>query len=173
MTETILEKRNKRRVTISAGGLYKRLGKVLVWPLLLPGITWTALALWFDGPSARWLAGTLSAGFATGCLILLARLRPFLRAVLLVCAQLRLSHRNGLHGALGDAQGEGRIIFGNPRLLPAVRTLLRGGGRRGRGTAHSLQAHGSGLKYRFYWFGEFGSGLTQKARPSAWRAEDK
>jgi len=58
--------------------------KVCAWPLLLLGIIWGALALWFDGPPARWLAGTMSAGFAVGCLVLLARLRPFSRAVLLV-----------------------------------------------------------------------------------------
>jgi len=58
--------------------------KVCAWPLMLLGIIWGALALWFDGPPARWLAGTLSAGFAVGCLVLLARLRPFSRAMLLV-----------------------------------------------------------------------------------------
>jgi hypothetical protein len=58
--------------------------KVCAWPLMLLGIIWGALALWFDGPPARWLAGTLSAGFAAGCLALLIRLRPFSRAVLIV-----------------------------------------------------------------------------------------
>ena len=47
-------------------------------------ITWGALALWFDGPPARWLAWTMSAGFAAGCLVLLVRRRPFSRAVLMV-----------------------------------------------------------------------------------------
>lgn len=58
--------------------------KIVVWPLMLLGIIWGAAALWFDGPSARWLALTLSALFAVGCLALLARIRPFSRAVLVV-----------------------------------------------------------------------------------------
>ena len=86
MTETIIEKRNKRQLVISAGRLTKRLGKVLVWPLVLPGIAWGGLALWFDGPSARWLAGMLSMGFAAGSLTLLVLLRPFSRAVIIVLA---------------------------------------------------------------------------------------
>ena len=65
--------------------------KIFAWPLMLLGITWGALALWFDGPSARWLAGTLSAVCAVVCLMLLTRLRPFSRAVLLVsCALLAI-----------------------------------------------------------------------------------
>ena len=59
---------------------------MLAWPLLLLGIAWGALALWFDGPSARWLAGMLSVGFAAGSLTLLALLRPFSRAVFIVLA---------------------------------------------------------------------------------------
>jgi hypothetical protein len=55
---------------------------------MLLGIIWGASALWFDGPSARWLAGTMSAGFTGGCLVLLARVRPFWRAVLLVSVVL-------------------------------------------------------------------------------------
>jgi hypothetical protein len=58
--------------------------KVFTWLLMLLGITWGALALWFDGPSARWLAWMLSAAFTVGCLMLLTRFRPFFRAVLLV-----------------------------------------------------------------------------------------
>jgi hypothetical protein len=64
--------------------------KICIWPLLLLGIIWGAAALWFDGPAARWLAGTMAAGFAVGCLVLLARLRPFSRAVLLVSISLLL-----------------------------------------------------------------------------------
>ncbi len=58
--------------------------KICAWPLMLLCITWGALALWFDGPSAHWLAGTIAAGFAAGCLVLLVRLRPFSRAALTV-----------------------------------------------------------------------------------------
>jgi len=84
MTETITEKIKKRQVSISVVRLTTQVVKVLVWPLLLLGIIWGALALWFDGPSARWLAGMLSMGFAAGSLTLLALLRPFSRAVLIV-----------------------------------------------------------------------------------------
>ena len=80
------EKRNRRQVTISPVRLTKLVGKMLVWPLLVLGIAWGALALWFDGTSARWLAGILSVGFAAGNITLLALLRPFLRAVLIVLA---------------------------------------------------------------------------------------
>jgi hypothetical protein len=59
---------------------------VFAWPLVLPGIAWGTLALWFDGSSARWLAGTLALGYAAGSLTLLALLRPFSRAVLIVLA---------------------------------------------------------------------------------------
>ena len=86
MTETITGKRNRRQVSVSAGRLTKQAGKVLVWPLLVLAIAWGALALWFDGPSARWLARILSVGFAAGSLTLLALLRPFARAVLIVLA---------------------------------------------------------------------------------------
>lgn len=62
----------------------KGVSKVFAWPVVLPAIVWGALALWFDGPSARWLAVTLAMGFAVGSLALLVFLRPFTRAVLVV-----------------------------------------------------------------------------------------
>jgi hypothetical protein len=86
MTETIIGKRIKGQVSITAVRLTKQVGKALVWTLLLLGIAWGALVLWFDGPSARWLAVILSVGFAAGSLILLAVLRPFSRGVLIVLA---------------------------------------------------------------------------------------
>ena len=70
----------------------RRAGTVLVkafaWPLVLLGIAWGALALWFDGPAIPWLAGTLSASLALGCLTLLAVIRPFSRALLAVLGVL-------------------------------------------------------------------------------------
>jgi len=84
MTGTI--KKNRRQVFISAVRLTKQVGKVLVWPLVVLCIAWGALALWFDGPAARWLAGILSVGFAAGSLTLFALLRPFSRGVLIVLA---------------------------------------------------------------------------------------
>jgi len=52
--------------------------------LLMVAAGWGAAALWFDGPSARWAAGALSAVFASGCLALLVWLRPYRRALLAV-----------------------------------------------------------------------------------------
>jgi hypothetical protein len=52
------------------------------------GIAWGAAALWFDGPSERWLAGLLAAVFgALGAGILL-RVRPYARALLLAAASV-------------------------------------------------------------------------------------
>jgi len=56
--------------------------KLLVWPLLLIGITWASLALWIDGPSNPTLGAILSITFAGGCVALLILFRPFTRAVL-------------------------------------------------------------------------------------------
>ena len=42
--------------------------KLLLGLLLLAGIGWGALALWFDGPADRWLAGLSSAGWVAACL---------------------------------------------------------------------------------------------------------
>ena len=63
--------------------------KTLTWPVLLVGAAWGALALWFDGPAERWLAGLLAGGLIVGCVALLALVRPFSRgafAVLLALA---------------------------------------------------------------------------------------
>jgi len=54
--------------------------------LLLLAVAWGAAALWFDVPAARWAAGALATGFATGCLLVLLRVRPYRRAMLIVLA---------------------------------------------------------------------------------------
>ena len=64
--------------------------KLLAWPLVLMGITWASLALWIDGPSNPSLAAILSLTFAVGCVALLALVRPFSRALLLVVSGLLL-----------------------------------------------------------------------------------
>jgi hypothetical protein len=45
------------------------------------GMGWAGLALWFDGPASRPLAGTLAAGFVVAALALLIFLRPMRRAL--------------------------------------------------------------------------------------------
>lgn len=50
--------------------------------LLSCATAWGALALWFDGPSSCAAAGLLAAAFAGGCVLLLARLKPFRRGAL-------------------------------------------------------------------------------------------
>jgi hypothetical protein len=70
-------------VNVSANG--SRAGRVLIelllWPVLLAAILWGALALWFDGPSLRWLAGALAAGFILTSLALLTLIRPCWRGL--------------------------------------------------------------------------------------------
>ena len=60
--------------------------RLLMTMPLLPAVAWAAAALWFDGPRAQWAAGSLSAVFVLGCLVLLFRLRPYRRALLAVLA---------------------------------------------------------------------------------------
>ena len=54
--------------------------------VLLLATGWCAAALWFDGPATRWLAGVLAAGFGLACVAVLAVVRPYGRALLLVLA---------------------------------------------------------------------------------------
>ena len=56
--------------------------QLLAGLVLVLAIAWGALALWFDGPSARGLAGGLAAGFVLLSLALLALVRPFRRGLL-------------------------------------------------------------------------------------------
>ena len=59
---------------------------VLAVLALLTVMAWGSAALWFDGPSVRWVAGILAAGFCLGCLIILLRIRPYGRAIVVVLA---------------------------------------------------------------------------------------
>ena len=54
---------------------------LLLWLLLLASIGWGALALWFDGPADRWLAGLLSTGWVAACLAALLAVRPLAYAL--------------------------------------------------------------------------------------------
>jgi hypothetical protein len=49
--------------------------------IVVAGVAWGALALWFDGPSSRVLAGTMAAGLALVSIALAALIRPFLRGL--------------------------------------------------------------------------------------------
>jgi hypothetical protein len=68
----------------------RRVGRALAWPVVVVAIAWGALALWFDGPAARWPAGLLSGAFAVGCLTVLIVHRPRGRAMLAVAVAVLL-----------------------------------------------------------------------------------
>lgn len=53
------------------------LTRLLLWLALLLAIAWGAAALWIDGPSPRWLAGLLAAGYVAVSLALAIRIRVF------------------------------------------------------------------------------------------------
>jgi hypothetical protein len=50
--------------------------------VVLAGVAWGALALWFDGPNSRLLAGTMCAALGLTSLLLAALVRPFLKGLL-------------------------------------------------------------------------------------------
>ena len=49
---------------------------------VVTGVAWSALALWFDGPSSRVLVGTMCAAMGFISLLLAALVRPFSRGLL-------------------------------------------------------------------------------------------
>ncbi|HSD60403.1 MAG TPA: DUF4105 domain-containing protein [Burkholderiales bacterium] len=53
------------------------LARALIWLALSLVLAWGAAALWIDGPSARWLAGLLAAGYVALSLALVIRIRVF------------------------------------------------------------------------------------------------
>jgi Domain of unknown function (DUF4105) len=53
------------------------LATALLTAIVVVGVTWSALALWFDGPQSRVVAGSLAAGVALASLLLAAFVRPF------------------------------------------------------------------------------------------------
>ncbi|MDF1554472.1 MAG: DUF4105 domain-containing protein [Deferrisomatales bacterium] len=62
--------------------MHALLGVVATLTLLL-AVAWGAAALWFDGPPARAAAGVLAGAFALGCALVLVKVRPYHRALLL------------------------------------------------------------------------------------------
>jgi hypothetical protein len=49
--------------------------------IVVAGVAWAAMALWFDGPQSRLLAGTMAGGLALVSLLFAAIVRPFLRGL--------------------------------------------------------------------------------------------
>jgi hypothetical protein len=58
----------------------KLLGHLAIWIALLAATAWGSAALWFDGPTARPLAGLLAGAYALATLVVLTRVRPMRRA---------------------------------------------------------------------------------------------
>jgi hypothetical protein len=55
---------------------------VVLCAVVLAGVAWGTLALWFDGPNSRLLAGTMCAALGLTSLLLAALVRPFLKGLL-------------------------------------------------------------------------------------------
>jgi hypothetical protein len=58
------------------------LATILLSMIVIAGVAWGALALWFDGPHSSVLAGTMAGGMGTVSILLAALLRPFLRGLM-------------------------------------------------------------------------------------------
>jgi hypothetical protein len=105
--------------------------QLLLWPLLLGGIGWGALALWFDGPAERWLAGLLAAGLVAVCLVLLVVVRPVRRAQLAVLMVflvvlgwwLQLAPRNDRDWSPDVAQLTTATLDGNRLIIHNLRNF--------------------------------------------------
>ena len=54
---------------------------VTLLAIVVAGVAWGPLALWFDGPNSRVLAGTMAGGLALVSIALAAVVRPFLRGL--------------------------------------------------------------------------------------------
>jgi len=61
--------------------LARWIGGAALGLLVLATIAWSSAALWFDGPTARPVAGLVAAGFALGALAVLVLVRPWWRAL--------------------------------------------------------------------------------------------
>ncbi|MGA7869612.1 MAG: DUF4105 domain-containing protein [Candidatus Binatus sp.] len=51
--------------------------------VVVAAVAWGAMALWFDGPESRVLAGTMTGGLALISILLASLVRPFLRGLLI------------------------------------------------------------------------------------------
>ncbi len=54
---------------------------VSLFAIVAAGVAWGALAMWFDGPPSRALAGTMAGGLALTGILLAALIRPFRRGL--------------------------------------------------------------------------------------------
>jgi hypothetical protein len=54
---------------------------VMLSAVVAAGVAWCALALWFDGPQSRVLAGTIAGGLGTLSILLVVLVRPLLRGL--------------------------------------------------------------------------------------------
>jgi len=54
---------------------------VLLSVMVVAGVAWGTLALWFDGPDSRMLAGTMAGGMALVSLAVASLVRPILRGL--------------------------------------------------------------------------------------------
>jgi hypothetical protein len=61
--------------------VFHLLATVVLSALILAGVAWAMLALWFDGPHSRLLAGTLCVAVGLTSAVLAARVRPTLRGL--------------------------------------------------------------------------------------------
>jgi Domain of unknown function (DUF4105) len=62
-------------------GAVRLIATVALSAIVVAGIAWGALALWFDGPQSRLLAGTMAGGMALVSLLLAIVVRPRLRGL--------------------------------------------------------------------------------------------
>ena len=55
---------------------------VLLSVIVVAGVTWSALAVWFDGPASRAVAGTIAAATVLASLLIAALVKPLLRGLI-------------------------------------------------------------------------------------------
>ncbi len=65
--------------------VFHLIATVVLSVLVLAGVAWAMLALWFDGPHSRLLAATLCVAVGLTSVLLATLVRPFLRGLLAAC----------------------------------------------------------------------------------------
>jgi len=63
-------------------GVLRWIATVVLFTSVVVGVAWGMLALWFDGPDSRVIAGTMAGGMALIAVLLAALVRPLLRGLL-------------------------------------------------------------------------------------------